>query len=216
MIKVLGMKRVLVLVILASLNIAMGASVYGYLIPQTFQKETDLANLRGQVSVKRDDIDKIRVDMKKLMEQQTRFQALEKRGFFGSQDRRAAELVFEDIQKKAGVISAVANVSSAQVVDDPEAAKAEYKLLKSPVKVEIESLNTVGVYRYIYLLQQYFPGQISIADITLKRNMEISGATLQNIENGENPAMVRADIDMIWHTMIKNSDVINAPTGQMP
>lgn len=213
MIKVLGMKRVLLLVILVAINVAMGAAVYAYLIPENFRKQSELDSIKSQITTKRDDIAKIQVDIKQLYAQQATYEGLRKQGFFGSQDRRAAEVVFQDIQDKAGVISAVASVLPASVEDNAEAMKAEHKVLKSPVKLEIESLTATGVYRYIYLLQQHFPGYISISDITIKRNAEINGGVLREIENGANPSLVSAEINMIWTTMIPNSEIINAPVA---
>lgn len=208
MINILGTKRVILLLLLIALNVAFAASLYLYMIPTKQDKERQLRGVRGQASTVQSDIDRMQVEFSQLADQQSEFDLLKEQGFFSVQGRRQAEMVFEKIQNEAGVISAVVNIQSGALVDDEEAQKAEHKVLVSPIKVKIEALDDVDVYRYVYLVEKFFPGHITVEAIELERKSPVTGAVLRSIASGANPELVSADIELSWRTMIPESDVI--------
>ena len=214
MIKVLGTKRILVLLLLLGLNLVFAGGVYMYLTPEKMTKDRELRQVRGQIIGLQSDIERIQIEFDQLEDQQAQFDILKKEGFFGSQGRRQAEQVFERIQKEAGVISAVASIQAGVVEDSEEAAKAEHKILKSPITVRIESLDDIDVFKYLYLVEQFFPGHVTLTRINLERKAEVSGTILRGIASGGNPELVEADIEMVWRTMIPETSIIApAPEG---
>ncbi len=208
MIRVLGTKRILMLVFLVAMNIAMATTVYMYLIPRHAQKENQLRGVRGQVNTMRSDISRMQVEFDQLADQQNQFEKLKERGFFYNQGRREAQIVLEGIQKQAGVVAAVATIQAGATEENEEAKKADYKVLKSPVQIHVEAVDPVDVYRYIYLLNNFFPGHIEIGEIRLERIGEVTGPVLRGIASGVNPVLVQADINMTWRTMVPQADVI--------
>lgn len=214
MIRVLGSKRLMLLAGLAGLNLLLAAVTYIYLAPHAFSQQMRLNGLNGQISTVRSDIDRMQIEFEQLNAQQAQFDALKKKGFLSNQQRRQAEKVFESIQKQAGVISAVAKIEAGQVEDNEEAQKAEYKILSSPVKIHIEAMDGVDVFRYIYLLEHFFPGHVAVTDMQFERKSEVTGPVLRAIASGENPVLVDADIEMVWRTMIPQAEVAPAePAG---
>lgn len=209
MIKVLGTKRVLMIVFLVAINVAFAAGVYVYLVPEITAKERELGISRGQISTLQSDISRLEIEFDQLEEQQAEFNRLQEKGFFGAQGRREAELVLEKIQKQAGVVSAVANIKAGELQENEEAAKAEYIILSSPVEVKIEALDDVDVFKYIYLVEQFFPGHVAVTNIDLERKMDVSGPVLRSIASGSNLTLVEATVQMVWRTMIPKTDVIN-------
>ncbi len=212
MIEILGIRRVLILMCLMALNAALGASVYLFLTPQRLQKEMELADLKGRVSTVQGDIDRMLVDFEKLTERQAEYEQLKKQGFFYNQSRRRAEIIFEEISKKAGVISANAKIDAGVVEENSEAVKAEHNVLSSHIKVHVESMDTRSVYNYIRLLMTDFPGHLTIYDIHLERKIDITGVVLRGIASGDNPPLVGADIDLVWRTMVPQSEIIQTNT----
>ena len=208
MIKVLGTKRVLGLVFLVALNVALATGVYLYAVPEKGKKERELRRLTGQIATLISDIERMQVEFEQLEAQQEEFDQLKARGFFGNQGRRQAEQILERIQKEAGVISAVAGIQSGVVEDNEEAKKAEHKILKSPVTIHLEAMDDVDVYRYIYLLEKFFPGHVTIESVNMERLADVSGPVLRSIASGSNPKLIKAEIEMIWRTMIPASEVI--------
>ncbi len=211
MIQVLGFKRILTVLVLLGLNIVCAAAVYLYLIPEQMKKGSELRSLRGQISTVSSDIGRMQIEFDQLTVQQAEFDRLRARGFFGTQGRREAERIFEKIQSEAGVVSAVASILPGSVEDNEEAQKAEHKILVSPVKIKIEAVDDVDVFRYLYLVQKFFPGHITFQKVNLERKAEVTGTVLRSISSGTNPQLVSADIDVLWRTMIPEKDIIGAP-----
>ncbi len=218
MIRVLGTKRILMLVFLIAINVALATSVYLFLIPQEVKKRTELNQLRNKVAGVRGDINRMLVEFDQLALQQNRYEKLKERGFFYNQDRRQAQIVLESIQKQAGVVAAVANIQAGASEDNAEAQKAEYKILSSPMKIHVEAIDPVDIYRYVYLLDNFFPGHIMIQDVRMERTGEVTGPVLRGIASGSNPVLVQADLNITWRTMVPQSEVIDKtnPTGTNP
>ncbi|MCB9982100.1 MAG: hypothetical protein H6861_00270 [Rhodospirillales bacterium] len=209
MIAVLGIKRVMILLALLALNAVLGTAVYMYLIPEVQVKERELRSLRGNVSTLRADIDRMQVEFEQLEDQKEEFETLAKHGFFKDQSRRQAEKVFNAIQKSSGVSSAIASVKSGDIEDNPEAKKAEHKIIKSPIEIRLEAFDDINIFHYLFLVENYFPGHLSVESIRLEREADVTGTVLRAIANGDKPPLVSANVELMWRTMIPESSVIN-------
>lgn len=58
MINIIGTRRLLILVSLFALNLALGALVYLFLIPQKLDKERELKGVQSNISTLQTDIDR--------------------------------------------------------------------------------------------------------------------------------------------------------------
>jgi hypothetical protein len=199
---------------LLALNGILAAALYLYLAPQQVVEEKRLKTLRGEVSTLRADIDRMQLEFMQLEAQKQEFGMLEKDGFFKNQSRRQAENTFSAIQKRSGVGSAIASISAGVIEDNEEALKAKYKILKSPIQVQIEAVSDVDIYHYLFLIENYFPGHVSVENVKIKRESDVSGTVLRAIAAGSNPPLVKAELDMIWRTMIPEAEVIGADEAQ--
>ena len=202
MIKILGARRIIILAVLIGLNALLAYAAYMYLIPQKTQKERELRGARGQVSSLQADIDDLQIEFEQLDEQREEFERLKAGGFFDVQSRRNAELIFKQIQDRSGVISAAASVAAGEFEEYEPAKKADHNILKSPITIRIEAVNDLDVYRYMYLIEEFFPGSVSFDEINLRRNGDVSGTVVRGISSGQNPSLVLADLTLSWRTMI--------------
>ncbi len=208
MIQVIGLKRLIILLILISANIALGVSIYLYLMPENISTNKQLKTLETQVRVVRSDIDRMQLEFEQLEEQRDSFNALKDDGFFSMQVRSEAKKLFKDIQNESGVISAVVSVKSGITMDYPEAKKANHSVLMSPIAVEIKALDDVSIYKYMEIALDKFPGHLSFENITITRLRDISAPVLRAIASGTTPELIKANIDMSWRTVIPMSQVI--------
>jgi hypothetical protein len=213
MIKILGTQRIIILLFLAMASSLLATLLYLYAIPERAKKEAELSSLRGQIATVISDIGKLQIEFDQLAKQQVQFDGLRGRGFFGSQDRREAEIVFKDIQRESGVISASVNLKPGVIEDNEEAQKAEYKILSSPATIVLTSMDDIDVFRYIYLLEKYFPGHVSVESVRIERAAEISATVLRGIATGISPPLVKTEIGITWRTMMPAADVIGASTA---
>ncbi len=208
MIGIIGVKRLLILLVLVIVNILFGAVIYMYLLPEQRVSDQELRSLRGKLSTVQRDLDQMHIEFEQLEKRQDRFDALKDSGFFSNQDRGEAKKLLSIVQKKSKVISATVSVKSGVIEDNKEAQKSNHKMLVSPVEVEIKAFDDSDVYRYIDLLQKKFPGHLSIDEIIIKRNRDITSALLRAIASGASPELVTAKIIMSWRTMIPQDQII--------
>lgn len=213
MIKILGTKRIVVIVALLAINALFAAGVYLYYAPEMLHAERRYRGHRAKISSLQSDIDRLQIEFDQLEAQRAQFEELKEKGFFGSQFRRQAEKVLEKIQQESGVISAVASIDSGTVEENEEAKKAEHKILRSPITIKIQAVDDVDVYRYIYLMENVFPSHVALTNITLTRKGDLSSTVLRGIVGGTNPPLVNADLKFVWRTMIPESEIIDAPGG---
>ena len=202
MIKVLGTQRIIVLLVLLGINAVLALAVYTHFIPQKTVKERELRSVRSQSSTLRNDIADLQIEFEQLDEQREEFARLKRNGFFDGQSRRKAELIFQKIQERSGVISAVASVSAGTLEENEQAKKADHQILKSPINIRIEALNDLDVFRYLYLVNEFFPGHVTTKRIDFERSADINGTVLRAIANGQTPPLVSANLQLIWRTMV--------------
>lgn len=214
MIRILGLKRIILLGLLVVLNVLLAAAVYLYMNPQEVKKQRELQGVQGEIATLSDDISRMQIEFDDIERQKSRFQELVNDGFFRDQSRREAEELIRRIQVSSNVVTASASIASGEVVDDEEAAKAGYKILKSPVSLTIEALDDVDVYRYLYMVQRYFPGYITYEKLTMERMAAVDASVLRALASGATVPLVKASINMTWQTMIPDP---NASTdGTLP
>tara|TARA_R110001592_G_scaffold16881_22_gene71835 strand:- start:2476 stop:3123 length:648 start_codon:yes stop_codon:yes gene_type:complete len=208
MIRIIGIKRLVILLVLIGTNAFLASVIYMYVLPEKEKTDQDLTMLRGQLSSVEGDIAKMQVEFAQLEERQALFDKLKAHGYFSTQDRGDAKQLFSDIQEKANVVSAVVSVKSGVIEENAEAQKANHKVLMSPIDIQIKAFDDGDIYRYINLIEKMFPGHVSLDGITMKRSRDVTAALLRAIANGASPELVTADIRMSWRTMIPEDQVI--------
>ena len=168
MIGILGIQRIIILAVLIVLNAALAAGTYLYLVPENVKKEREKRGIQSEVSTLRGDIDRMQVEFEQLEDQKAEFEALAADDFFKNQSRREAELALNSVQRRSGVIKAIAKIDSGKLEENEEAKKAEHTILKSPMSVEIQALDDISVFNYIHLIEQSFPGHVSVENIVIQ------------------------------------------------
>lgn len=208
MIKVIGAKRVVILGVLVVLNAATAALTYLYMVPEAGASEKRLRTLRGENQTTSADIERMQIEFEQLDQQQDKFDALKADGFFKAQVRSVAKKLFKDIQDESRVVSAVAAVRPGSIEENEEAKKSNYKVLVSPVDIQIQAFDDGDIFNYLYILEQKFPGHLAIDKISMQRATDISGPVLRAIATGANPVLINANVKFSWRTMIPESQII--------
>jgi len=210
MIRIIGVKRLVILVILLAFNGVLASAIYMYLVPEKQKIERTLNAQRSTLSSLQQDISRMEIEFAQLDKQQGRFDDLKKDGFLLAQDRADAKEMFSLIQKQSRVISASVSVKPGAVVEDKEAKKAKHKVLVSEMNVEIKAFDDNDIYHYIDLVQKVFPGVVSLQRIEVRRDKDVSAALLRAISSGASPELVTAKVEFLWRTMIQQDQVIGA------
>lgn len=208
MINILGIRRIVILVAFLMLNAALVFLYYNVFSPQLVSKEQEKNGLLGQIGGVRNELNNIQIEFSLLEEQQKNFNKLEAIQFFDKQDRRRAQEILEVMQDRSSVLSAKASISGGALIDHPEAERAQHKILESSIQIEISAMEDTDIFRYLWLLENRFPGYVDIKTFTLERKVDVNRELLQKIISGEKPEIVSAKIAADWKTMIPASAAI--------
>jgi hypothetical protein len=208
MINILGIKRIVTLASLLALVGILAFLNYSVFAPQLETKEQEKNTLQGQINTVRNDLNSIQIEFSLLEEQRGSFDKLEAMQFFERQDRRKAEEILEVIQERSHVLSAKTAISGGVLEDHPEAQRAQYKILNSPLQIEIAAMEDTDIFRYIWLLENRFPGYIDVQSLTFDRMINVDRELLQKIISGELPTIVTAKMEASWKTMIPETDAL--------
>lgn len=206
MIGVIGARRIVILTALVALNAVLAGVSYGYLMPQVEKQERELRRVKGDVSKKRSDTERLRTEHSQIMEQRNKFENLRATGFMGHQDRFLARDRMEAIQNYSRVLTAKYNIMPVVIEENAQAGMSEQVLLSSKMNVTLDALADVDFYSFIYWLENGFPGQVTINDITLRRQNEVNDVTLRQIGTGTPVVMVRGSLGAEWRTMVPRNE----------
>ena len=207
---VLGKSRIVVASSIITVNILLLLTIFLYLYPAHSSAKIKLSTVEAESRKLSSDISKMSDETDGILAQKDNFEKLENSGFFLDQDRKNAENVLLQIREDSGVISAKASIEQGDVIKDTRAKTAGRVVLESDVSVRIEAMDDVYIYRYIELAKERMSGDISIVKISAQRTSDINADTLRAIQMGENPVLIEADVQLVWHTMIKIGSTENS------
>lgn len=213
MIKILGIKRVLTLVVLFGVNVALATLLYLIILPSQDRTNNELRTVTAAVSGKRAEVSRMQTEYQQIQQEKNLFGDLENSGFFTNQDRLQARKIIESIQGTSHVLSAKYNINAISVKENSAAAESDHVVLQSPVSIKIDALDDVDVYKFLYWIENGFPGNALITDITLERKIDIDENVLKQIGNGLPAVLMTADINFAWNTFVPR-DQAPVPSGQ--
>ncbi|MBI4030661.1 MAG: hypothetical protein HY370_03200 [Proteobacteria bacterium] len=213
--KTLGFKRIVLLLALAVADVAMGAAVYLYYMPHSMQIEREFRTVRQQAIVKREDAERLKMEYEQIQAQKDHFQALEATGFFSDQSRVVARERIEAAQRYTNVLTARYNMQAAKLEKKKEAENSGRVVVNTPVSIDIEALDDMDFYNFIFWIENAFPGHVSVQNVKIERAADVNEATLRQIGSGTAATLVKGTVDFSWRTMMPESLVGQPGGGQM-
>lgn len=209
MLKVLGTKVVVTIILLALANGGAGYALYEYVIPMRVQKDGELSALKAEIEARRQEVAKLKEEFVLLQHQLREYKRLEAQGFFNNQYRIKAQESLNEMRQLSGLLKTKYDISSGQLVEDAKAAEANHVVIKSPVKLEIDSLDDVDVYTFVKGVQEKFPGSVDIVGFKLDRVENVTAPRLREIGSGKPIKLVGATVEFDWRTM-SNKDRLDS------
>lgn len=207
MISVLGMHRVMILLALLALCVLLAAGTYLYALPQEESLERDLRVVRAQIIKKQSEVTDMRDRFDELKDEQILFNGLKNAGMFNEQNRVWALKTMNEFQKLSNVLNAEFRFEPVAVTEKEALRETDYIVLDGKVSVEIEAMDDLDIYNYIYWLENAFPGHTSVSHMELKRVQDVNEVILRSIGNGQKRVMVSADLDFSWKTLSSRGTV---------
>lgn len=204
MIKVIGIKKILLMIVLAAV---LGFFYfYGFMI-------LDVSNKRQEnlLSLKQSEISEIEINLTSLVsgverfdQQKADFENLRALGFFDDQNRVNLRQRLNEMQKISRLISARYTIGAAGVESSEKAKEAGFQVLKTDISFDLEALQDRDIYQFIYLLNYGFPGHVLIDDITLARDVKITPTLIQKIGTGDNTPIVSGKLSVQLRTLVED------------
>ena len=216
MFKVLGPKVLITLLIMLIVTGASGYGLYDHLMPMREQKDKELSSLKSAIESRRREVAQLIEEYILLKVQLEAFTQLGLQGFFNNQNRVEAQESFDKLRELSGLLNTRYAISSGILVNDPKAVEANYVVLRSPVQLDISSLDDVDVYTFIKALQERFPGNVDVITVDLTRKLSVTAPLLREIGSGRPAQMVEAKVTFDWRTMAPkdNLDEFDTSTSE--
>lgn len=210
MIDLLGKKMIALIMICLLISGGAGVTVYYYMLPQQEKLDREAKSLKSQIDGKRAEITRIRFEFDQIQAQIKQFKMLESKGFFNAQDRITARDATVALMRNAKLMNDGTQVSfdPARLVDNEHAAKAGYKLLSGPVKVQFSALNDTNVFSFMVLLDRAFPGYMQMKSLAISRQGgKKLDETIESLKQGNASAMVNGSAEFVWWSMASEAQL---------
>lgn len=218
MIKLVGLKRLVFLVSVVSLNIFVLAAYFLGVGPLLDDVTMQRDSINAQISDTQTKLASIKDDMKFVEQNLSKYKQLETSGFFLSQDRFMINRTMEDLRKKAGIASFSFSVADVKEIPNADAASINYKLINSHIKVDkIVSPIDTNVYILTQEMAHVFPDFARIQTLDVTRENDVTEGTLKQIAAGQPVNFVNAVVEFDWITMIpKPPETPSEPGAEGP
>lgn len=213
MIQTIGIKRIIIIAVLIAVAGGMGAGNYLYLVPKNQKLERELRTIRGQISTKRAETQRLAEEFAQIQEQKNYFTNLESAGFFSNQNRVIASRRIEDIQGFTKVLATRYDIKPATVEQNKLAEEAGHVVLDSRISLSVDAIDDIDIYTFIFLLENSLPGHVSVRSVRVDRMAEINEAVLRSIGLGQPTIMVKGTVEFDWRTMVPRAQVEGMKTG---
>lgn len=205
MIRVLGARRIFLLLSLLGIAGFLAVVYFYFLLPQKDRAESDLRRVRAETMSTEQQLRTLTQEIEQFESQKVLFEKLDGLGFFNAQDRVLARERFEVMQQMSRVLSAKYEIKPAKIIEDELAQEAGYGVLNSEISVSLEAFDDIDIYRFVYLMNYAFPGHITISNLNIERQAEVTSDVLRGIGSGSATALISAKFDASWRTMAPES-----------
>lgn len=206
MIGLIGTKRLAILTVLLCLNGALGAGAYLYLIPGNAKLDRELRQIKSEISSKRTESDRFRQEFDEIQKEKGKFQSLEAQGFLSDQNRAIIQDRINVIQKYSRVLRLAYNIERSAAEEIDTARDANRVVIKSPVKFEVDAVDDMDVFSFLFLLENGFVGHTAITSFELERVLDLNDVTMRQIGSGVDTVLVKSSIRMDWKTLMNRDD----------
>jgi len=209
MIRLIGLNKIFLMLFLGMLLALFVFYYYMVASPEIASNDRELRNNNGEISKISNDLNQLKIGIEQFKEQEDQFQSLYKHDLFNPQDRVEARKRLTAIRDSSGVSSAQYTINSAKVDKNEDIKKAGYKILNTPMTFRIEAIDDLDVYRFIYLLNHGFPGQITLEEVSVSREEEITLPLLKQIGIGQEEMrpLINAEIEASWRTSVPDTQL---------
>ena len=99
------------------------------------------------------------------------------------------------------------------MVESKRAKDANYKMVATDIQFDLEAIEDVDIYKFLYVLTYGFPGQVVVNDFTVSRDVEVTQPLLRRIGSGQSEPIVQSSVRISWYTMVPEDNDVTEENG---
>lgn len=206
MIKYIGKKRFVFIILLLLVNAALVAALFGFVVRSTSFYERKVSQARQESARLTAQAQDVEGEYKKFLEYQTQYESLKTNGFFIEQDRFIAKKVLDRFQQMSGLVGVSYKIGVAERVEDSKSAKIGKKLMKSEISADINAYTDKEIYRFVELIQAAFPGGAQVKSLTVEPDSDVTPENLKSVGAGRPIGFVKATLVFDWLVLLDDED----------
>jgi hypothetical protein len=201
--KLIGIKRVILLAILAGINAAIAAAYFLWISPMLSDAQNSLSAMTGEISTLQGKIQNTKTELAEYKDNMPKYQVLQQRGFMSAQDRFQISRDLDAVRRSAGLTGFNFNINDLQVVESTEATNAKLRVLNSRISVDqVSSLLDVNLYDFADRMVTEFPAHVRLQQLSLKRKEPLNTTAFARIARQEPINLVLAAAEFDWITVV--------------
>ncbi len=206
MIKSIGFTKVFLIFLLGCFIAATAFYAYSIATPSLKKVDRKLRQSKTEIAEMTTNMNLLADELNNFEKQKDDFAKLQKLGFFDDQNRVKTRRMIQAMQKESRLLSAKFTVSPADRKFNKLSDDAGYDLLLTNMSFDLEAIEDSDIYKFVYLLNYGFPGQIKIDSLSIVKKGNVTQPVLRQIGVGEAQPLVTGQLNASWRTMVaKNS-----------
>jgi hypothetical protein len=219
MMKLIGARRVFILLAFFALNALIVSSYFLALQPLQSEAATQLTAVKGQVSELQGKIRNIKQDLIDYKDNEPKYQKLKAQGFFQTQDRFQISKILEAMRQSHNLQGFSFSIDNINYINNADADAIQHRLIHSQVSLKkVQSSFDNNVYDFAQSLAEAFPTHTHLQKIEVLQTTAINEPNLQRVAGGEKVGFVEANIVFDWLTLVpkpEQAPVVDA-AGAVP
>ena len=209
MINVIGYQRAAAIILLALLLV--GSFFYNYYVlrPGIMKSQAALNGHNYEVNKMTEDMDKLIKGIEQFSEHKDLFEVVKERDFFDSQDRLTTRRRLNALRREAKLLPSRYELKSLVIEESTETLETSYRIVRTDIEFQLNALEDKDIYTYLYLLNYGFPGHVTIEEIDITRDLDVTAELLKSIGNKkQRQPVVSAKVKASLRTMIADEPVV--------
>lgn len=201
--KLIGIKRLILLAILAGINAAIAAAYFLWIGPMLGDAQNSLNAISGEISQLQGKIQNTKSEMADYKENLPRYEQLKARGFMSGQDRFQISRDLDAVRKASELGGFSFNISDLRTVASDDATAAQLKVLNSRIKLDqVGSMIDKNFYDFAERMGTTFPAHVRLQKMEVKRSLPLNTPTMRRIQQLENVPLLTASTEFDWVTVV--------------
>ncbi len=208
MIKTIGIARLVGLLLLSAIAVFFVMADTFFLNRGLVQKKQEYAAILNENVNLEEKIQNIRSGMDLFAQYKETFVLMQQTQFFDSQNRFAIQPLLESLSDEADLVSLRYEIKPAVKIESEQAKEVGHQLISTQIAFDFQSLEDTSIYKFLYLLQYGFPGQVTFKSVSLKRIVNVTQPILREIGTTEQrEGLVTGRAVIFWQTMIPDDSI---------